>query len=1051
MILYYSGNQLTTLADYLSDSLKSRTPDDPFQSQTILVPNRDSAKWLQLYLSDKLGIAANFRFMMPAEWHWNQIREIYPDLPKVLPSDPEPMKWSLFSLLTEPDILKKFDPLYKYISEQSEEMRETSTLMLSGQLASVYDQYLIYRPEMILNWDAGKTTGLEGEKWQAELWSLLTERWDKSFKTPICYHKAKLFEIAEKEFKRKESVLEIPLFVFNPGLIPASIARFLKVYSDKNPVYLFQNRQTETISQEYDCSILNSLAYESVCIDSIYKSISVDENKVFSEFGSLSILNEVKSRISKDRPDEKHEIEHVESIQIRSCHSPLREVETLHQFLLERFEADPSLKPDDVLVVTPDLTPYEKLIDAVFGVQEKELPAIPYRTPSSGFQESIQVINIFLEFLNLLTSRFQFDDVFDLFQSKPVLERFDISESDASRIKEWLEDNYIIWGIDEEHRKEWSQPEQKTHTWKRAMQRIWDGDIIGSHEAGELDLYRYEGIKTITDRERWAVFSRFFNFLNDNRQIVKDPKNAGQWCDLLLRWASEIFSEGVITDGAGYAVKSGIESLRGQFQASSIEGKIPFKLIRSEIETVLENRAGRSARFTDGVTFSSMVPVRGLPFKVIAMIGLNEESYPRKQNAPEFDLMNQNPRVTERDRKKEDKALFLESVMAAGEIHYCSYIGQSKVDNEHLPPSPIVSEWIDYLSRVTGREQESWVRYEAISGFSPNAFTNGKTYSEKYYRAMQATVSDASIRGGGIQFQKPIESEDVQTEVELNDMIRFYTKHPSWFLRNRFDAKPRDPEEERDEFSLSVLEKHQLFRQIFSWRLSGIESEKIQPAVLESGIVPAGWGGRKNFNELSESVDTALQVLNELNIKPELNLLDINITLNDSRLIGLVENYSNRGLVQVNPSSKRGGNLFKAWLNHLAVQASGLLEGTESRFICELKKGEPTVMTFKSAIDPGQVLGELINQYRNMPGKPLIFFPDVIFDYLEKNPEKEPEKAYSAAKTKFEGSEYSPFAERDNLSVKLLYGPNVEFSDEMLDVIYLKWMKIMNEHITEGI
>ncbi|NBC05306.1 MAG: hypothetical protein GVY20_16605, partial [Bacteroidetes bacterium] len=190
MVSYYNGNQLTVLAELLSDSLKSQMPVDPFQSQIIIVPNRDSAKWLQLQLSDKIGIAANYRFMMPAEWHWNQIREIYPDLPKVLPSDPEPMKWTLFGLLSNPAILKRFSRLYNYISEQTEKMREPATLKLCRQLASVYDQYLIYRPELILKWDAGET-GSGDERWQGNLWNLLTEQWSKTFKAPICNHKAK--------------------------------------------------------------------------------------------------------------------------------------------------------------------------------------------------------------------------------------------------------------------------------------------------------------------------------------------------------------------------------------------------------------------------------------------------------------------------------------------------------------------------------------------------------------------------------------------------------------------------------------------------------------------------------------------------------------------------------------------------------------------------------------------------------------------------------------------------------------------------------------------
>ena len=926
-------------------------------------------------------------------------------------------------------------------------MREPATLKLSRQLASVFDQYLIYRPEMILKWDTGKI-GLDDEKWQAELWHLLTERWNQSFEKPVCHHKAKLFDIVEKEFKRREADPKTPLFIFNPGLIPASIARFINVYSANHPVFLYQKRVSEKISEEYHCSILNSLAEETMSIDSIYRTILDEENQEFCEFESTTILNEVKNRITKNRPDEKIETDIDDrSIQIRSCHSPLREIETLHQFLLEQFESDLSLKPDDVLVVTPDLAPYEKVIDAVFGIQEEGFPAIPYRTPSSGFQQSLQITNTFLDFLNLLTSRFQFEDVFDLFQAKPILERFELAESDASKIKEWLEDNYIIWGIDEEHRREWGQPEQKTHTWSRAMNRIWDGDIIGRNRDEQLGFERYEGVKTITDRERWAAFSNYFNFLGDCRETAKNQKTAGQWCDLMVRWASELFSDAVINDGSGASIKSGIESLRGHFEASSFNEKLTFKIIRSEVEAILENRTGRSARFTDGVTFSSMVPVRGLPFKLIAMIGLNEESFPRKKNAPDFDLMTQNPRVTERDRKKEDKALFLESVMAAGRVHYCSYIGQSKVDNEHLPPSPIVSEWIDYLSRITGKEQERWVRHEAISGFSPNAFSKGAIYSKRYHSAMQLTVSETAERKGGLQFQEQAGSVGEQADVELSDLIRFYTKHPDWFLRNRFDARPRDPEEERDEFSLSALEKHQLFRQIFSWRLSGIESDQIHTAVLESGIVPTGWGGRKIMNELSNSVDKAFEILNELDIMPEVSRIDINIKLKDNRLTGLVESFSNSGLVQINPSSKRGGNLLKAWLNHLAMQVSGGDE--ESLFICELKKGEPKVIRFSTVENPEKILCELINKKGNLLLKPMKFFPDVIYEYLEGNPEKTPEKALSAAKKKFEGDQFLPFAERDNLSVKLLYGPNVEFSEEMLDESYLNWMKNMSEHMTE--
>ena len=41
------------------------------------------------------------------------------------------------------------------------------------------------------------------------------------------------------------------------------------------------------------------------------------------------------------------------SLVINSCHGNMREVEVLRDYLLRRFEEDPSLKPRDVLVMMP--------------------------------------------------------------------------------------------------------------------------------------------------------------------------------------------------------------------------------------------------------------------------------------------------------------------------------------------------------------------------------------------------------------------------------------------------------------------------------------------------------------------------------------------------------------------------------------------------------------------------------------------------------------------------------------------------------------------------
>ena len=104
MIHLTKSHNLNTLSGALAEKLTETAPDDPFVSQKIIVPNLDTARWFKLFAAEKNGIAANIVCMLPAEWLWRQIRKIYPNLPELLPSDLQPMKWSLFQLLSDESV-----------------------------------------------------------------------------------------------------------------------------------------------------------------------------------------------------------------------------------------------------------------------------------------------------------------------------------------------------------------------------------------------------------------------------------------------------------------------------------------------------------------------------------------------------------------------------------------------------------------------------------------------------------------------------------------------------------------------------------------------------------------------------------------------------------------------------------------------------------------------------------------------------------------------------------------------------------------------------------
>ncbi|MEX2368173.1 MAG: exodeoxyribonuclease V subunit gamma, partial [Balneolaceae bacterium] len=89
------SNRLDVLARQLAGNLLHLQPADPMASVSIIIPNRDTARWLSVHLAESTGIAANLDYQLPSEWIWNYIRILQPDLPEHLPSDREPMTWSL--------------------------------------------------------------------------------------------------------------------------------------------------------------------------------------------------------------------------------------------------------------------------------------------------------------------------------------------------------------------------------------------------------------------------------------------------------------------------------------------------------------------------------------------------------------------------------------------------------------------------------------------------------------------------------------------------------------------------------------------------------------------------------------------------------------------------------------------------------------------------------------------------------------------------------------------------------------------------------------------
>ncbi len=1053
MIHQICSTQLTELAGSLSETLNQSFPENPLTPQTVIVPNLDTARWLRFYLAEKNGIAANLDFVLPSEWMYRQIRRKFPDLPELLPSDIMPMSWSLYWILLDDDARSGFPNLHSYINRQPGGRQELYAWKLARKIASVFDQYIVYRPEMLLSWQNGRK-GTGDEHWQSELWRLLNREWARLKDPYLRKNRAELQHQLLKAVRNKELQFDESFFVFNPGLMPVPVLNAFQTAGNQCNLYLYYVQPTEgelPAEDHLSHPLLKSLGREALNIRKTITGI-LGRNREFIKPNSSSPqgnLQALKRAVLENRQTSET-IRPDHTIQIRSCHSALREIETLQQFLLELFEKYEDLHPDDILVATPNPEQYEPLIKAVFDNSEEELPAIPWNIRSS-YERGRLAERAFRQLLNLLDSRFSFSAVMDLFSLKPVCESFDVASSDVSVIKQWMEENHVVWGLTGEHRTEWDQPREETQTWMAAMKRGWLGQWMAD-EPGRLagDTLLFSDIDSTSKKEIWAAFSRFLHRLDQFRETSKEKQSAEQWHDWLTRLTDQFLTEESKSDRAGLQIASAIDKLRESAAVVHFDREVPFSLIRDEMLALLDSPVSRSAMFTRGITFSSMVPVRSIPFRVIALIGLNEQAFPRKTHSPDFDLMVQNPLDSDRNRKFEDRNLFLESVLAAGDVHYCSYIGQSPVDNETIPPSPIVSEWVDYLSDLYDCSPDEIIQKEALNHFSPSNFRDEKSYSKLHFQmAEQLASGQQNIEG--FDFSAELPDEEPVSEIQVNDLVRFFKNPVQWFVQQQLGARLRDADSEKDEFRPDHLEKHLLFQRVFGWLVlqnPAMDTGTIKKLLTESGALPSGWPGEILFREILTNVKTSEKALQKKGIQPVSSVNELFADLAEITVEGEILSYSDRFLLDITPSKFSGSVALQSWIRHLCLQAS-TNQQQESYLLCNLKGGDPVWHTFKPVKEVNDVLIQLAKLYVRGHQSPLTLFPRTVYAYEEANRSRKKKNPVKQAALEFEGSDYS-YAERDDLSISVIMGENIPFRQDFVSEEFRNLFELMMEHMEEA-
>jgi exodeoxyribonuclease V gamma subunit len=1038
----YTGNRLETLAGSLADLLRAADAS-PLERSVILVQSKGMESWLSLTLAQRFGIWANFEFPFPNALIDRIITEAVED--KEESADPfgrELLTLRILTLLPEllPD--PRFRPLSHFLESGPQELKG---YQLARRLSHLFDQYSVYRPEMLLAWEEGQE-----DDWQAELWRRLVAATPHS-------HRAR----RQQEFLHRCAEQSLPRSLFPPAIhlfgvsaLPAyhidvlvAAAAFCRVnlfllnpcreywFDILSPKAAARQEARAAGGQANAGDLHFEVGHPLLAswgragrdfFEMLWEKGEPQEENLFAEPAAKSLLGALQSDLLhlRDRsaaPEKTAVAPGDRSLEIHSCHTPLREIEVLHDYLLGCFRDDPGLTPGEVLVMAPDISAYAPYISAVFGAASPR--QIPFAVADLSRKRENRLTSRFFDLLGLRHSRRTAPQLLDLLDAPEIMARFRISPPDLERITYWIETLGIRWGLDAADRARFGVPPFPENSWQAGLDRLLLGYALpdGGSLFGEISPA--DGVEGESARILGCL-AEFMAAIDELVAGLEQPRPLDQWGEFFLTLLQRFFDPGNDSDGGFFLLEELFRALTAEARAAGPDRPVEIDVAEAWLNDRFDSAFSSTGRFlSGGVTFAALLPMRSIPFKVIALIGMNDGAFPRSASPEEFDRIAAAPRRGDRSLRHEDRYLFLETLVSARERLYLSYLGQSVRDNSPLPPSVLVIELLDYLQKGFSFDPDRLLIRHRLQAFHPACFLPGSpnaSFSAENFRAALALQEGPAPGETRLRpLPPPAEAWD---EIELSQLTAFLLHPAAFFARQRLGLVFRGlpaPLEEREPFELDPLERYRLGQELTDAVLAGAEPRDFYPRLRSEGRLPKGEAGRIAFTGLALEAKGFAGRIRAAAAGERREQAPFAVEIEGTRLTGSLPLIIGGQALHHRFARIRARDLLTAWLERLILD---LLEEQPAPG-GSLVFGREDGCRYRPVSEAPALLKGLLEIFRDGLTRPLPFFPETSLAYAGerlRHPDR-PESARQAARHSWEGNGFQA-GEREDPCWRYCFG-----------------------------
>lgn len=1068
MLTVHRAERADALLGPLGELLLSGA-DDVFAPEIIAVPTRGVERWLAQQLALTLGagdaadgVAANIEFPSPAALAEEVLAKVAGLDAATDPWRGERLVGSVLSLLDESAGQPWCAILDHHLGagEPPESYRRGRRFATAMQIARLFTSYADNRPSMLVDWAEDRDTdGAGGElatdaRWQSMLWRRLRERLDTA--SP-----AERLADSCARLATDPALVALPrrLSVFGLTRMSHTALTVLQALAQGRDVHLWlthpspalwtavagappvRQRREDNTALLATNPLLASLARDVRELQQRLPTDYVDIHHRPVTAPGGGVLAALQTDIRNNAaPEQESPLPRDDSVCVYACHGPARQVEVLRESLLHLFNSDETLQPRDVLILCPQVDTFAPLLAAAFSALDAPHPGHQLRIRLAD--RSPARINPLLDIagvlLDLAGERITATQVLDLAAREPVTRKFGFAAEELDTLRQWSVQAGARWGLTAVQREAFGVGAVRQNTFAHACDRILLGVAAADTGAEWLGDAVPLGEVAGSDVELAGRFAEYLERLGAAVTRLGGP-HPGECRSAALLDALDDLAE--VGEAQAWQRSDAARRITSALGAAG-DAALRLPDVRDALAEAVRPRATRTNFRTGEITVAALMPMRFVPHRVVAILGLDDGAFPRAGQLSGDDILAVDPWVGERDPRSEDRQLFLDAIMAATDHLLLFYTGADPVTGQLRPPVAPLADLLDTAAATVGETVES---RQPLQPFDRANFVAPQPFSFDPQAFAAAVAARAEQQAQPVFLPAPLDPLPNDGEVALADLVSFVVDPTAAFLHQRLGVRlPRTTTSTVDELPVgpdglaTYAIGDRMPQSALAAAMSGADMEAAVAAMVAAevrrGTLPPGQSGAELAAELAGTASIIARVTARDTAGQASDTMDIDCAVGRYRLVGTVANIFGRRIVTARYAVLGVKHRLAAWVRLLALACSEGGQDWRALTIGRLRddSGLAKRAVLKLPAEPTAVLEELLELRALGLCAPVPMVTETSHAYAcargEGHTVAQARAAAAKAWTSTGGGAYRNACENDEPAIVCVYGANAPFA-----------------------